>query len=198
MKTGAESSWSQDFATVRALLRSIIGIFRVFALRCCTFLAGIGTMITSAGIFGVCARGAFREIEIKFGIHSFAFGGGFDLHDDGVIVAGGHGLIGDQFVAVLGEDELGGFGAVPEGCGDHLLTGCDHFVVVIDETDFDFLVLVHEKLDVRFDSGDQLATGGAGFDLVVIVFVFGTGVAGESKGDGGEGDERFQFDVGCC
>ena len=172
----------------RRLFRFFSGLFTVIVAVAC--FVGIGTVVTGAGVFEIRALRAFGQVKIELGVHRLRLRRSFDLDDGRIVVAGGHDLVGDQFVALFSEGEFGGLGALAEGGSDDLFAGGDHFVVVIDEADFDLLVFVDEELSVGFDGGDEPATRGAGFDFGVIMFVFGgTGGAGEAKGDGGDGEE---------
>lgn len=119
---------------------------------------GFSVMVTGAGVFLEFAFWAGGEVEGELGVDGLGLGGGFDLEDEGEFFASGDGFVGDEFVALLGEGELGGGGAVAHGDGDALRGGGDDFSRGIEEADFDFLLGVDEELGLRGDGGDEAAT----------------------------------------
>lgn len=150
-------------------------------------------MPAGAGILFVLAGGTLAEVEIELLGDGFGALFGADLYDGGQGGAFGDGLVADEFVAVLGEAQLGGGAPVSEGDADDLLAGGDNFVVVVNETDLDLVVLVHEELGTGFDLGEEPAAGGAGFGVLMIVVVLAGGVDREGQGEGKESGEELGF-----
>ena len=122
------------------VLASLVGVW--------LFLDGV---VAATGVFAVFALRAGGHVEVKLRANRLGIGRGFDLDDDGKILAFGDGFVGDEFVAVLGEGEFGRRGAVAHGDGDGLLGGSYYFAYRIQETDFYFLIRSDEKLGVWRD-----------------------------------------------
>lgn len=98
------------------VLSSFVGVW--------LFLDGV---VAATGVFAVFALRAGGHVEVKFRANRLGIGRGFDLDDDGKILAFGDGFVGDEFVAVLGEGEFGRRGAIAHGDGDDLRGGGYYF-----------------------------------------------------------------------
>lgn len=145
------------------------------------FFLFIGPVLAGAVVFLEFAGWALVEVEVEFFIHGFVSGLGFDLDHGGVVIACWDGLVGDKVIALLGEREFGGCGAFSEGYADFLGAGCHDLVGVINETDFDLLVLVDEEFHMGFHGRDEPSVGWASFLAVVMVmFIFSYGAEGKA------------------
>lgn len=67
------------------------------------FTAGIGTilLIADAGILSIAAGFANGEVQRDAEVLGLSLGGGFDLHDDGVVLAFWEGSFGNEEIAFL-------------------------------------------------------------------------------------------------
>lgn len=154
------------------------------------------TVLAGAGVFLEFAGRALFEVQVELLSDGLGIGLLLDLHNGGEVVAGGDGLVADELVAILGEGELGGGGAISKGDGHDLGTRSDDLVVVIHETDLDLVVLVHEKLSVGFDFMDEAATGRAGLRFMLMVVLFcGVHVRGSEACDEEAEGEEFRFHI---
>jgi hypothetical protein len=156
------------------------------------FLHFLILMRAGAGVLLVLAGGALLEVEVELFIDGLCACLFADLHDGGEVIAFRDGFVGNQFVAVFGEAQLRWRGAVTEHDANKLFARGDDFHLVIDETDFDLFVFVHEELDMRFHFGDEPAARGAGLGFVVmLVFVGSTGGEGQCEGEQGGSEQLF-------
>ncbi len=147
----------------------------------------VGRFLLSRGVIAstrVFAQFAFRaggHVEVEFRGDGLGIGRGFDLENDGKLLAFRNHLVGDELVAVLGEGELGRVRAIPHDDGDDLRRGRDDLARIIEEADFCFLVLGHDELGFGCDRVDDAAAV-RGFDFFRRG---GEGEAGDEGGDGG-------------
>jgi hypothetical protein len=147
-----------------------------------------------AGVLFVLAGGAVGKVEVEFLSHGLGIRRGFDLNDGGQVGTFGDGLVGDELVAILSEGQLRWSRTISHNDADDLSAWGDDLHVVVNESDFDFVVFVHEELDVRFDFGNELATGGTGFScMFVIMLFFVRSGGGEGKREGEQGGDEAIF-----
>lgn len=137
------------------------------------------SMGTSACIFFVFAARTVREIQgklIAYGLFAFL---GTDLEHHGEFLTVWYDLVGNKFVAILGEGELGWVRAVAHGDGNDLSGRRDYLARDIQESNLDFLVCVDQEFSVWYNRVDDTAAIG-GFDFFRRI---GEGESGDECGE---------------
>ena len=164
-------------------------MFVVFAgLVVVAFMALLfSAMLTCAGVFGAFTSRALGQVQVELLGDGLGLRGGFNLNNHREFLAFWNHLVGDEFVAVLGEGQLGWCGPVAHGDGDSLGCWSHDFARFTEEADLDFLVLGDEELGVRFHRFNDASTV-RGFDFLRGI---GEGETGNERCD----DCDFGFHV---
>ena len=90
------------------------------------FVAVVGVP-ADAGVFLVLAGRALLKVHIELLVGCLAAGTGLDAHGDGVVIALGQRVAGDELAAVFLELELRGLAAVARGDSDDLAAELGRF-----------------------------------------------------------------------
>lgn len=133
-------------------------------------------MIANAGVFLVFAGGAIADVQVELLDRRLGVGVCLDLHDDGMVVAGGNGFVGKKRVAVPGEGESEWRGPVSSGQTYDLIASCDRFQIVVQEVDSDATIAEDDQLGVGFDAVNQATAPGTAcpfsvFSMIVAVMI---------------------------